>query len=146
MDNWITVLAFTFPVEAHMAQGFLESEGLRTMLKDELTVQVNSFYSNAVGGVKLQVRENDYDEALMILKKGGYIVESGTSTKTEDVQADEKTNKNVCPFCQSENIGKNKDLDIFSVIVYFILGAFFPIFKSSYRCFDCEKEWKFNKS
>ena len=90
MDNWITVLAFTFPVEAHMAQGFLESEGLRTMLKDELTVQVNSFYSNAVGGVKLQVRENDYDEALMILKKGGYIVESGTSTKTEDVQADEK--------------------------------------------------------
>jgi len=145
MDNWITITSFTFPVEAHMAQGFLESEGIVTMLKDELTVQVNSFYSNAVGGVKLQVKENDYDEALMILQKGGYIVEPGTSAITEIVQVNETTNKKACPFCQSENIGKNKDLDIFSVIVYFILGAFFPIFKSSYRCFDCGKEWKFKK-
>ena len=145
MENWITVLAFTYPVEAHMAQGFLESEGIGTKLKDELTVQVNSFYSNAVGGVKLQVRENDYDEALMILQKGGYIVEPGTATHTEVILVDETTNKNICPFCQSENIGKNKDLDIFTIIVYFILGAFIPIFKSSYRCFDCEKEWKFKK-
>ena len=145
MDNWITVSTFTFPVEAHMAGGFLESEGIVTMLKDELTVQVNSFYSNAVGGVKLQVKEHDYDEALMILQKGGYIVEPGTSATTEIVQVNDTTNKKACPFCQSANIGKNKDLDIFSVIVYFILGAFFPIFKSSYRCFDCGKEWKFKK-
>ena len=145
MDNWITLSAFTFPVEAHMARGFLESEGIDTMLQDELTVQVNSFYSNAVGGVKLQVRERDYEQAIMILQKGGYIVDPGTATNSEVVLVDETTNKNVCPFCKSENIGKNKDLDIFSVIVYLILGALFPIFKPSYRCFDCEKEWKFKK-
>jgi len=43
MDNWITVLTFTYPHEAHMAQNFLESEGFETMLKDELTTQVYNF-------------------------------------------------------------------------------------------------------
>lgn len=143
MDNWVTVLTFTYPHEAHMAQGFLESEGVETMLKDELTTQVNNFYSNAIGGVKIQTKEKDYDNAIEILQRGGYIVESGNNTKIEIVQKDHTANKKQCPFCQSENIGKNKNADIITIIVYFILGVLFPIFRISYRCFDCGKEWKY---
>lgn len=35
MDKWQTILTFTFPQEAYIAQGFLESEDIKTMLKDE---------------------------------------------------------------------------------------------------------------
>lgn len=143
MENWVTVLTFAYPHEAHMAQNFLESEGVETMLKDELTTQIVNFYSNAIGGVKLQTREKDYDNAIEILQRGGYIVESGNTAKIEVVYKDQTTDIKLCPFCQSENIGKNKNADIITIIVYFILGAFFPIFKISYSCFDCGKEWKY---
>jgi len=72
MENWETVLTFTYPYEAHLAQGFLESNGVESFLKDEMTVQVQSLISNAVGGVKLQVRIEDMDKARSILKDGGY--------------------------------------------------------------------------
>jgi hypothetical protein len=75
MDNWITIISFTYPHEAHLAKGKLESEGVEVIIKDELTVQVNNFYSNAIGGVKLLVRDFDYDNANQILVESGYIKE-----------------------------------------------------------------------
>jgi hypothetical protein len=74
-NNWITILTFTFPHEAHLAKTKLESEGFEVMIKDELTIQVDNFYSNAIGGVKLQVQETDFDAALQVLKDSGYILE-----------------------------------------------------------------------
>lgn len=50
MDTLTTVLSFTYPHEAHLAKGKLESEGIEVFLKDELTTQVNNFYSHAIGG------------------------------------------------------------------------------------------------
>ena len=44
-----------------------------SFIKDELTIQTYNFYSNAIGGVKLQVTENDYERAYKILKELGYI-------------------------------------------------------------------------
>lgn len=40
-DNWIIAMTCTFPHEAHMIKGYLESRGIETFLKDEMTVQVN---------------------------------------------------------------------------------------------------------
>lgn len=48
----------------------------RPYLKDELTAQVNNFYSNAIGGVKLQVREEDVHKSRQILQELGYLDES----------------------------------------------------------------------
>lgn len=82
MENWITVISFTYPHEAHLVKGKLESEGFEVMIKDELTAQVNNFYSNAIGGVKLLVKESDYDNARQLLIQSGYIIEqSGEPNK-----------------------------------------------------------------
>jgi len=75
MENWITIISFTYPHEAHLAKGKLESEGVEVMIKDELTAQVNNFYSNAIGGVKLLVKESDFEYARQILIESGYIRE-----------------------------------------------------------------------
>jgi len=53
MKDWVTLLTFTYPHEAHLAKGRLESEGIEVQITDELTVQAYNLYSNAIGGVKL---------------------------------------------------------------------------------------------
>lgn len=80
MKDWITILTFTYPTQAHLAKSKLESEDIEVFLKDELTAQMNNFYSNAIDGVKLQVRENDSKRAIEILKACGYIKEEEHST------------------------------------------------------------------
>ena len=146
MDTYKTLITFTLPQDAYLPKAYLESEGVESILKDEHTVQVYNFYSNAIGGVKLQVKESDFENGLAILKKGGYINKENTKEiKIEVVYSDKETNKKICPFCQSENIRKSKEANILTVIVYFILGAIFPIFKISYTCYDCDKAWRFSK-
>jgi hypothetical protein len=73
MKDWVTILTFTYPHEAYLAKGKLESEGIDVQITDELTVQVYNFYSNAIGGVKLLVRKSDFEKANQILIDSGYI-------------------------------------------------------------------------
>ena len=73
MENLITVISFTLPHDAHFAKAKLQSEGVEVFIKDEMTAQVHNFYSNAIGGVKLQVRESDVAIAHQILVQSGYI-------------------------------------------------------------------------
>ncbi len=147
MDGWKTVITFTQPHEAYIAKGLLESEGIETVIRDEFTAQVNNFYSNAIGGVKIDVKESDLKEGISVLKNRGYITEDieSSSKKIEIVELKSNMNKLLCPFCESDNINRNKEVYLLTVIVYFILGALFPIFKRNYICFDCNKEWKYKK-
>lgn len=66
-------MTFTHPTELVILRIRLESEGIECLVLDELTAQVNPFYSNAIGGVKLQVKESDAPRAINILKDSGYI-------------------------------------------------------------------------
>jgi hypothetical protein len=72
MENWTVVYAGAYPSEVYMAKNLLETEGIETFIKDELTSQVIGF-STALGGVKLMVHENDAPRALELLTAGGYI-------------------------------------------------------------------------
>ncbi len=73
MRDRITIATFTFPNEYSVIMARLESEGIRCFVKDEMTVQVNPFYSNAIGGIKLQVERPDAERAIRILKETGYL-------------------------------------------------------------------------
>lgn len=57
----------------HVIKGRLETEGIPCFAKDEHTVTTNPFYSLALGGIKLQVREEDAPEALRIMAEMGYV-------------------------------------------------------------------------
>lgn len=147
MNKWQTILSFTYPHEAYMAKAYLESNGIDTIIRDELTAQVNNFYSNAIGGVKLQVRTDDMDNGIRILKEGGYLGsnEQPTEANVAIIKLERASNKAACPFCQSGNIARKRDPNVLVVLVYFLLGVIFPIFKAGYQCFDCGKEWKYEK-
>lgn len=73
MDNWTVIISFTYGYEAHIAKSKLESEEIEVLVRDELNAQVCEAGANAVGGVKLCVRESDVIRAIHSLKQGGYI-------------------------------------------------------------------------
>lgn len=93
MENLITVISFTLPHDAHFAKGKLQSEGIEVFIKDEMTAQVHNFYSNAIGGVKLQVRESDIAIAHQILVQSGYIKEQTNQPNKTLVKFDNLTCK-----------------------------------------------------
>lgn len=64
-----TVATFSFPHEAHIVRAMLEAEGIPAIVADEHTINMDWLYSNALGGVKVQVPEAMLADAAEILKK-----------------------------------------------------------------------------
>lgn len=76
MENpFVTIKTFSYPHELAVIRAVLEANGIECFVQDELTIQVDPFYSNAIGGVKLKVRQNDFERASEILNEGGYEAE-----------------------------------------------------------------------
>lgn len=144
-----TLQTFVYPLEAHMVKTYLESEGIDTEIRDEMTINVNPFYSNAIGGVKLLVKKEDYCRGIETLKKGGYVKEPGIVVKNIEILYIEKGfNEKNCPFCKSENISIKKVPSIWTILVIFVffINAVFPVFfKKSIQCYDCGREWRYKK-
>lgn len=69
MSNFITVKASDIYNDVSIAKSYLEDRGIFCILKDELTNQVHPY---AIGGVKLQVSEEDVQEAINLLIEGGF--------------------------------------------------------------------------
>ncbi len=63
----ITVASFSFPHEAHIAKAKLCSENIPATLADEYTIGMQWLYSDALGGVKVQVPAPFAQRAIEIL-------------------------------------------------------------------------------
>jgi hypothetical protein len=66
-EEMVTVAVFGSPFEAGMARSELESFGIPVFVADEFTIGANHFYSNALGGVKVNVPASYAEEARQIL-------------------------------------------------------------------------------
>ena len=75
MNHWTVVAAFTYSHQAHLAKSKLESEEIEVLIRDELNAQVCEAGANAIGGVKVCVRDSDVIRAIHSLEKGGFIQE-----------------------------------------------------------------------
>lgn len=76
-----------------VCRGRLEVEGIRCFVLDELTVQANNFYSNAIDGVKLQVLEDQAELAHEILREYGYTPYIEPNNMAFWTKLDTKTNR-----------------------------------------------------
>ncbi|WMI68992.1 putative signal transducing protein [Mangrovimonas sp. YM274] len=72
MTNYTLIATFAYPSELTVAKTLLEANNIPYLVKDELTVQVHNFYSNAIGGIKLEVPDARAQEAIDILIDSGY--------------------------------------------------------------------------
>ena len=129
----------------------MESEGITCFVKDELTVQVNPFYSNAIGGVKLQVPESELNKAIEILKETGTINDEDLQsleelpTLSEYSEVQQKSNgemKIFCPNCGSDEVVQSKKGGWLFLVTSLLFFYPTPFFQKKYYCFDCKQEFK----
>lgn len=73
--NRIFLISFLYSHEVGIAKSKLESENIEVYLKDENIVQAHPFSAQAIGGIKLFVKEEDYDKAFQIMKDMGHVNE-----------------------------------------------------------------------
>ena len=91
MEERITVRTFSSSVDFEMVTAYLGSCGIVCFGKDELTNR--AYLANVNGGVKLQVRAGQLDEAIQLLIEGGYIKPEDMESSPEFRWAEKVINK-----------------------------------------------------
>lgn len=138
MAKLVVVGRYSFPIEAQIAKSALNAAGIAAYLADEHTINMQWLYSDALGGVRLMVAEENVSEAEEILQQDF----SGTLQEQYENDACEENNKadeRICPECGSRNVylftkGKKP-----AFLIFILLG--FPLFfyQHGIKCSDCGK-------
>ena len=132
-EKFATVAVFQYSSEAQILKGRFEAEGIRTFLADNHTIDTDPLVSNAIGGVKLNVLEEDKSAALEILDS------------INRYSVDDEGRQIICPQCGSSKIDfftsvtgiKSLTFFLFSFMMYAL-----PIYvKYDYRCENCKKRF-----
>ncbi len=124
-DNYTILEVYEYSTEAHVTKSKLDSEGIKTMLMDEKTIDSDPLISNAIGGVKLLVHNNDFEKAVKIYND------------IREYQKDKKGHDLLCLQCNSNRIliapleRKN---------IFYMLFPFFE--KTKYFCNECKEKFK----
>ena len=132
----ITISTYNSAIDAHLACAKLESEEIESYILDENIVTINPLFTNMIGGIKLQVDEQDAEKAMLI------IAEMNNQPITN-----EENNIICCPNCGSSELYSGfKSFNSFRGVISAIFSFLFmvlPIYvETNYRCKKCENEFK----
>ncbi|TDE31372.1 DUF2007 domain-containing protein [Flavobacterium ranwuense] len=124
---------YQYSSEAIIFKGKLESEGIEVFIRDNNTVDTNPLYSNAIGGVKLFVKNENFAEANEIL------------SQVSEYSLNEKNQLIKCPKCGIEQINmvtSINDLKSFFSFIFSLLFVIIPFYsKHKYKCNKCKFEF-----
>lgn len=124
---------FQYSSEAYIYKGKLEAEGIEVFIRDNHTVDSDPLVSNAIGGVKLFVKTEDYESAIKILEE---ISTFSVDNEGELIQ---------CPNCGAEKahlFTTINDLKSFFAFLFTLLVTTLPFYtKYKYKCAACNIEF-----
>lgn len=117
-------------IDANLTLGRLEEAGIQGWLQDENTATINPVLTNAIGGIKLVVVEEDVPKATEVL----------------NALKELKRKSMACPYCNSHNIEyittNRKAGNIISSLLTWLLGSYAIGVEKVWHCFNCEKEFE----
>lgn len=132
-ENFKLVRSFQYTSEAQIFSGKLESEGIEVFLKDTYIVDSNPIWSNAVGGVKIFVKTEDFDKATEIL--------SGISPYSLDENSEPLKCSN-CGAKEIEMVTFIKDKKTLFAFIFSLLFVLMPFYsRHRYKCNNCKFEF-----
>ena len=73
MSDLVTIWTFAYQHHLLTIRARLDAEGIETFTQNELTIQVDPLFSNALGGIKLLVHAEDAERATAILAEEGLV-------------------------------------------------------------------------
>ena len=122
-----TVASYSLPYEAQIAWARLDSEGIPAYIADEQTINMQWLYSNALGGVRVQVPGAYAERAVEILS------EDLSDTLAEQESLDSA----YCSKCGSSETEPHQLGRRIAFLVF--LGLDFPFFpvKNTTKCKVC---------
>jgi DNA-directed RNA polymerase subunit RPC12/RpoP len=124
---------FQYSAEAQIIKGKLEFEGIEVYIRDNNTIDSNPLYSQAIGGVKLYVVEENVEKANQIL-----------STISE-FSLDDNNKLIKCPKCGAEQIEMYTSIKDIKSLLSFIFSSLFALLpfhaKHKYKCQNCKNEF-----
>lgn len=129
----VTLRRFRDLSEAIVARAVLESAGMFCFLRDENVVRLDWAYSNAVGGISLEVRPEDVDEAQNLLNQ--------PIPPAIQYEQESEFLQPHCPTCGSIEItfeGSDRSAALVSTT---FLGLPLPFGSESWRCSACGCRW-----
>jgi rubredoxin len=125
----VTVQTCSTLPEAQVIQSQLAGSGITAFLPDELTVQNDWLWTNAIGGVRVQVREEDVERASDILNVPSASAETGPTR--------------ICPQCGMA-LKKYYGWSLYPKILGVLLFSIPLRTKPSLKCPGCG--WRFDKA
>ncbi|HEV2964458.1 MAG TPA: hypothetical protein VG649_21705 [Candidatus Angelobacter sp.] len=129
----VTLRKFRDMHQALLAKGSLDSAGIECWLADDNMVRLDWFISNLLGGVKLQVKQEDAEVANEVLNQP--IPENFDAEGTGDYQQPR------CPNCQSLDVTfEALNQPVAYVSAYFSLPL--PLHHRAWKCLSCKHEWQ----
>ena len=129
-----TVRCYRDLAEAYAGRSLLESAGISAWIADENLVRMDWFYSNLVGGLRLQVEESDETAAREILDQA---VPTTIPYDTEEVYV-----QPACPKCGSADVTLGTGTERGrSLVALYVLAIPVPPREPSWHCEACGAEW-----
>ena len=132
LQELVTIRQFRDLPEALLAKGSLESAGIECFLADENLVRLDLFISNFIGGIKLNVRAADAENAQRLLDEpileGLYVHGIGLYEQPR------------CPKCQSLDVNF-QELDGPIAYMSAFLHMPLPVQRPAWHCHACDAEW-----
>ncbi len=127
----ITVASFSKPEEAYLLKMRLGAGGVEAFVQDEYLVQMDWLYSNAIGGVRVQIHEDDVEAAREILGM------EAAASATEGMS---------CPACGSEEVSLSESLSkrgVISLFSWFLIAFPLPFLQTrkTCACGQCNHRW-----
>lgn len=130
--SFAVVRTYSHAMEAQMACGALQAEGIDARIADEHLVTQDWLLSNAVGGVRVQVPLDQLAEAMQFI--GAIDAES----VAEDAPL-------ICPSCESADTAFRPPSalrKVFLIFAIIVTGGFALLLKPTYkRCNACGARW-----
>jgi len=137
-QNLVTVAKFRDLSEAIVARTALESAEIRCFLKDENMIRMDWGYSNFLGGLRLQVPEQDAARALDLLRE----------PQPESIEFAEEFGfeQPTCPKCGSSDIELDSPGRAAAVAVLYLFSLPLPSRrkhrgKPAWHCLICRNTW-----
>lgn len=119
------IASYTKLEDAHLAVSKLAGSGVEAWLRDEATANIYWLYSNAIGGVKVEVFEEDIERAREVLE---LPKEEGVLLK--------------CPHCGSENV-RLREMDFGAMLLMVFTSILAPIKSRKVDCMECGKSFDY---
>lgn len=135
----VTIATGETPLEAHILKGALEQAGVPVYLAHEHHVWANWFLSNALGGVKVQVPGECYEQALAVL--------ADTEQHRPDPPPVPDTGRHEsaptqCPACGVAGEPRVSGAGGAALFSLWLFAVPIPFRRSRWRCPKCGHTWK----